>query len=220
VKQCKYPHPTTHVRDAELSEDRFRTLRLRRASFPKPYVTDNCIDCLDEAGRKFVARGYRHLGFDPELLKYRDLSVSKVEAAIVYIKVPPPSQAVQVHTLTQEAARTNWKEYEEIRKRFPSTPRRRRIQTRGRSNPQVAENQRRRTDTIRSGIWVRMLKEQGDRCGACKESFVALPHLDHDHRTGKVRALLCGDCNAALGFAHDEPERLVALLEYLNRWKH
>jgi hypothetical protein len=42
--------------------------------------------------------------------------------------------------------------------------------------------------------------------------------LDHDHRTGKPRALLCGKCNVAFGMMGESPDRIVALLRYASRW--
>jgi hypothetical protein len=42
--------------------------------------------------------------------------------------------------------------------------------------------------------------KQDNRCAICKRPFEKLPHVDHDHKTGKVRGLLCGDCNRGLGW--------------------
>lgn len=38
---------------------------------------------------------------------------------------------------------------------------------------------------------------------------------DHDHDTGSARGRLCSNCNVALGFMADDPERLVRAAEYL-----
>jgi hypothetical protein len=39
--------------------------------------------------------------------------------------------------------------------------------------------------------------------------------VDHDHKTGKVRALLCSTCNTSLGGFQDSPKLLQAAIEYL-----
>jgi hypothetical protein len=56
-------------------------------------------------------------------------------------------------------------------------------------------------------------QKQNDRCAICEKPFgetrMKTPFVDHDHKTGKVRALLCGKCNAMLGMANDT----VAILE-------
>jgi Recombination endonuclease VII len=41
--------------------------------------------------------------------------------------------------------------------------------------------------------------------------------IDHCHRTGSVRGLLCASCNSALGMVKDDPTILAALIEYLKR---
>lgn len=41
--------------------------------------------------------------------------------------------------------------------------------------------------------------------------------IDHDHNTNEVRGLLCHGCNAAIGLMVDNPARLRAAAEYLER---
>lgn len=54
---------------------------------------------------------------------------------------------------------------------------------------------------------------------ACAGCFVCggteLLVIDHDHRSGKVRGVLCKQCNIALGGAKDNPETLTRLIAYL-----
>lgn len=40
-------------------------------------------------------------------------------------------------------------------------------------------------------------------------------HMDHDHKTGKWRGLLCGNCNTMLGHAKDNPTTLLKAIQYL-----
>lgn len=41
--------------------------------------------------------------------------------------------------------------------------------------------------------------------------------IDHDHDTGKIRGLLCGNCNSILGLAEDSIPRLRSAIAYLKR---
>lgn len=69
-----------------------------------------------------------------------------------------------------------------------------------------------------------MLVAQGDCCDICgkaesneiKGKVVSLA-VDHDHVTGKVRALLCSACNTALGLLNDDTDLLAKAIEYLTR---
>lgn len=61
----------------------------------------------------------------------------------------------------------------------------------------------------------RMMVEQGFSCAICSRPFSKMPNIDHDHKTGKVRGLLCGRCNSMLGFAKDRVKTLKAAIRYL-----
>lgn len=69
----------------------------------------------------------------------------------------------------------------------------------------------------------KMVEEQSGLCAICAESPSEANghrhkhrlHIDHDHKTGKVRGLLCNNCNAALGYFHDNPDRLLLAYDYL-----
>ncbi len=59
--------------------------------------------------------------------------------------------------------------------------------------------------------------KQGGVCAVCGNRQKGHLHVDHDHRTGNVRGLLCSDCNTALGHLHDNPEIIRKLLQYISQ---
>jgi ribosomal protein L32 len=58
---------------------------------------------------------------------------------------------------------------------------------------------------------------QQNKCAICGKEF-GIPHVDHDHATGKVRALLCKPCNSMLGMAKDSQAVLQAAIDYLKKF--
>jgi hypothetical protein len=61
------------------------------------------------------------------------------------------------------------------------------------------------------------LKEQNYSCAICKRhqsKFKKKLHVDHNHKTGKVRDILCAGCNVDVSVVED---RLKELQEYLNK---
>lgn len=65
-----------------------------------------------------------------------------------------------------------------------------------------------------------MYQEQNEECAIC---FLSIPlaeiHVDHCHKTGRVRGLLCSACNKALGLLKDDPERCKNMAVYLTLGK-
>lgn len=65
----------------------------------------------------------------------------------------------------------------------------------------------------------RLLDAQCGKCAICGSDSPGKTgwHVDHDHKTQKVRGLLCMHCNLVLGHARDSVERLEAAIAYLKR---
>lgn len=64
-----------------------------------------------------------------------------------------------------------------------------------------------------------LLLAQHEICAICKSDDwgVKGPQVDHCHATGKVRGILCANCNNGLGRFVDDPVRLRSAAEYLER---
>ena len=58
--------------------------------------------------------------------------------------------------------------------------------------------------------------EQGGKCKICNKK--ARLCVDHNHRTGDVRALLCTKCNLMIGYANEDVEILYAASEYISEY--
>lgn len=81
-------------------------------------------------------------------------------------------------------------------KRGPAVRRRHRLKTLYRTTPDAVEKLR---------------KKQRGRCALCKKRRRLV--IDHCHRTGRMRKLLCDECNGALGTV--ERVGLTAIAKYL-----
>jgi len=60
-----------------------------------------------------------------------------------------------------------------------------------------------------------MLASQGGGCAICGRPDA--DNVDHDHKTGRVRGILCFNCNIAIGQVEDDEDRLAAAMAYLGR---
>ena len=68
----------------------------------------------------------------------------------------------------------------------------------------------------------KMLQDQNYSCAICNTKEAGRNgtfNVDHCHQTGKVRALLCHDCNTALGKFKDNPELMRKAASYVEEHK-
>lgn len=67
-----------------------------------------------------------------------------------------------------------------------------------------------------------MDRAQKRRCAICGRKEMTGKkrlHVDHDHETGRVRALLCRDHNLALGLFRDNPKWLRNAADYIEKYR-
>lgn len=69
----------------------------------------------------------------------------------------------------------------------------------------------------REEVYQLLVFYMGDVCGICgktREEYGRYFHIDHDHKTGKLRGLLCLSCNVRLGWLENN---ISTILKYLKR---
>jgi hypothetical protein len=72
---------------------------------------------------------------------------------------------------------------------------------------------------ITSDDYAKMFVKQNGVCAICGKKPDLKLHVDHCHKTKKVRGLLCGNCNRGLGLFKDEVESLEKAIQYLKYLK-
>lgn len=98
-----------------------------------------------------------------------------------------------------------------------------------RNNPEATRRMDRRTKLKRYGLTVddyeSLLREQGSVCGICGKEESALARtgkvqrlaVDHCAESGKVRGLLCTNCNRGIGHLQHDADLLRNAIEYLEK---
>lgn len=66
------------------------------------------------------------------------------------------------------------------------------------------------------------MRKQKGRCMGCKIDLSGTnkqdtPHVDHCHKSGKVRGILCNRCNSVVGLCEDSTSILQSLTRYLKK---
>jgi len=65
-----------------------------------------------------------------------------------------------------------------------------------------------------------MLADQQDKCAICfrKRSKSRRLAVDHCHKTGKVRGLLCTRCNLAFGYVNENLDTILGMVDYARKY--
>ena len=63
--------------------------------------------------------------------------------------------------------------------------------------------------------YCRVKEHQHNKCAICNKEAKRFD-IDHDHKSGKVRGLLCRNCNTAIGMFHENTEFMKKSIDYLN----
>jgi excisionase family DNA binding protein len=151
----------------------------------------------------------------------------KVESVMRYIKAHPPKQKEK---LPPNQKRCNT--CEEIRaikfflegRNKCNECRKKEYREKYAINPQYGKALSRK---LKYGIsqeeYDQMFTAQSGLCASCGQPETTMRRsgtldtlsVDHCHTTGAVRGLLCANCNRALGLLHENPEKIKALLRYV-----
>lgn len=94
-------------------------------------------------------------------------------------------------------------------------------------NPDKTKNTKLKTSfSITLDEYNEMLIEQNESCAICKNKETHMRNgkirtlvVDHCHKTGKIRQLLCNNCNIGLGQFKDNVNLLNNAISYLNNHK-
>lgn len=88
----------------------------------------------------------------------------------------------------------------------------------------MRDNNLRRYNGMSERAYNLMLATQGGVCAICRNPETVTRNgvirplcVDHDHKTGEVRGLLCVGCNSALGYLGDDPDLLRRAAEFLDK---
>jgi hypothetical protein len=90
-------------------------------------------------------------------------------------------------------------------------------------NPCLALQNRNKKYVSRYGItltqYKALFKAQKGRCAICESKTKLKLAVDHCHKTLKIRALLCGNCNMGLGKFKDNIKLLFKAIQYIRSHK-
>ena len=65
-----------------------------------------------------------------------------------------------------------------------------------------------------------LYNDSDGRCYICKEEKEYYLHVDHNHKTGEVRGLLCNHCNRGIGIFKENINILESAIQYIRKYNY
>jgi hypothetical protein len=134
-------------------------------------------------------------------------------------------------TTARDGLRSSCKDCDNARSRKnysknPEKHRQRNLAKYWREKPRAQNSRLVRLYGITKEQYNKMFVAQNGRCAICnmpqdsgnKRDAEKVLAVDHDHKNGRVRGLLCTACNTALGRFRDDPEFIKRALGYLEKY--
>lgn len=165
-------------------------------------VNKDCVKCAAEKKKTRVSAEQRAQYNEARRVRYAENPKVREERARAnreWRKVHGPEVAAKLRLRRETDA--EWREEQNAR-------------LRGRSQRHV---QLKHHYNLTTDQYAAMVADQAGCCAICQQSSSRTLHVDHCHATGKIRALLCSRCNAALGSMRDNPDLLRAAADYLEK---
>lgn len=152
---------------------------------------------------------------------------------------PTCGESFQPYRSTQRACSRNCvaklPDRREVARAYHSDPEIRERKNASRRLATATDPERRRAQNLAANLrknygltpedFAAMLAAQNGVCALCGEApnpagvrAASRLHVDHDHETGRVRALLCNHCNRGIGAFRDDPDLMQRASLYV--WKH
>ncbi len=95
-------------------------------------------------------------------------------------------------------------------------------QYREKNRKALSDGERKRRFGITPEEYEKRFQSQSGTCAICKQPETATRlgkvkalSVDHCHKTGAIRGLLCSDCNTGIGKLKDDPKVLRSAIQYL-----
>jgi hypothetical protein len=175
----------------------------------------------DETARSVDDRGYRYLTIEGIRVYAQRAAWMIVEGAVPEFKISfrdeNPSNCVWTNLAMNRGIKGHDHHTKEGRAAYQ-------LEYRGANRQKFNDAARQRKYGIEPAVYNAMIAAQDNKCAICRReetemrgSTLRALAVDHNHKTGAVRELLCTACNKLIGLADENRQTLIEALRYLDK---